>query len=147
MEDSADLLAWRNEFRARKMFRNRTRVSARDHMRWLSEKLEDQKTYIFIGEELGIGKVGVCRIERSSNLTEYEISVTIAQNLRGRGIGSEFTRLVISTFWLEISCPIVAWVNKSNFASASLFTNLGFVASGVSQGDFLQFKLDVGCLI
>jgi L-amino acid N-acyltransferase YncA len=116
-------------------------------MRWLSEKLEDQETFIFIGEEVGIGKVGVCRIEKSSSSMNYEISVTIPQDLRGRGIGSEFTRLVISAFWLEISCPIVAWVNKSNLASVSLFTNLGFIASGLSQGDFLQFKLDVGCLI
>jgi L-amino acid N-acyltransferase YncA len=147
MADSADLLAWRNEFRARKMFKNQSRVSPRDHMRWLSEKLEDQETFIFIGEEVGIGKVGVCRIEKSSSSMNYEISVTIPQDLRGRGIGSEFTRLVISAFWLEISCPIVAWVNKSNLASVSLFTNLGFIASGLSQGDFLQFKLDVGCLI
>ena len=147
IDDSPDLLAWRNEFRARNMFRNRSKVSAEEHIRWLSEKLEDPEVFIFIGEEDEIGKVGVCRIERSSRYMDYEISVTIPKNLRGRGIGSELTRLAISTFWLDTRCPILAWVNRSNIASASLFTNLGFISSGMSQGNFLLYKLEVGGLI
>jgi L-amino acid N-acyltransferase YncA len=115
-------------------------------MHWLSEKLQDKETFIFIGEEVGIGKVGVCRIQRSSTLMDFEISVAIAENFRGRGIGPQLARLAISTFWLEISCPIVAWVNKSNLSSASLFSNLGFMASGAIQGDFVELKLEVGGL-
>lgn len=129
------------------MFWNRSKVSAEEHIRWLSEKLEDPEVFIFIGEEVDIGKVGVCRIQRSSRYMDYEISITIPKNHRGRGIGSELTRLAISTFWLEIRCPIAAWVNKSNIASTSLFTNLGFISSGRSQGNFLLYKLEVGDLI
>jgi L-amino acid N-acyltransferase YncA len=147
MDDSSDLLAWRNEIRARKMYLNRSEVSPAEHLRWLSEKLQDKETFIFIGEEVGIGKVGVCRIQKSSKSMDYEISIAVPQHLRGRGIGPELTRLVISVFWLEIKCPIVAWVNKSNLQSASLFTNLGFMASGESNGDFVHFKLEVGGLI
>lgn len=146
MDDSSDLLAWRNEVGARRMYRNRSEVSPEEHMHWLSEKLQDKETFIFIGEEVGIGKVGVCRIQRSSTLMDFEISVAIAENFRGRGIGPQLARLAISTFWLEISCPIVAWVNKSNLSSASLFSNLGFMASGAIQGDFVELKLEVGGL-
>jgi len=147
MDDSSDLLAWRNEFQARKMFRNRSEVSPEEHIRWLSEKLQDKESFIFIGEEVGLGKVGVCRIQRSLTSMDYEISVVIAENLRGRGVGPQLTRLVISTFWLEIRSPIIAWVHNSNLVSASLFTNLGFMASGVRQGDFAQFRLEFEGLI
>ena len=147
IDDLSDLFSWRNESHARKMFRNQAEVSLEEHSRWLLEKLQDKESFIFIGEEMGLGKVGVCRIQKSLTSMDYEISVVIAKELRGRGMGHKLIRLGISTFWLEIKSPIIAWVHRTNFVSAALFTNLGFSAIGVKQGDFAAYRLEFEGLI
>ena len=145
--DAEDLLSWRNSMEARKMSRETSKTSLEDHLRWLEKRLADEGTFMFVGEQEGVGKVGVCRIQFSEESGDYEISLSISDDLRGRGIGSRFARRAIEEFWLEVELPIVAWVKDSNSRSTKLFLRLGFLSTGLRDGEFAQFRLAFGGLV
>ena len=62
LDDSDDLLAWRNDPIARTMFKSRDIVDCTTHSAWLTHALGDPGTLILIGENAG-NKVGIVRFE------------------------------------------------------------------------------------
>lgn len=145
--DAEDLLSWRNSMGARRMSRDTSKISLEDHLRWLEKRLADDGTFMFVGEQEGVGKVGVCRIQVSEESGDYEISLSISDDLRGRGSGPRLARRAIEAFWLEMELPIVAWVKESNIRSTTLFLKLGFLSTELRDGEFAQFRLAFGGLV
>ena len=120
--DAAAMLAWQSAPGARAYARNRAAPEQQEHQRWLGAKLADRDC-IFSVVKHGDEPVGVLRFDRLSGEEGYEISILIAADRQGQGIGGCALELGKRLLLLE---RIVATVHPDNHASIRLFERSGY---------------------
>ena len=138
--DSEDLLAWRNDPETRANSRSTGPVDAATHQTWLAHALADPNRRLWIAEAAGekVGTLSVIRLEDG----RAEFSITVAPNLRGRGIGVAMLRAgVAESRRLWPGAPLLAWIRTTNTASRRLFERCGFRLLGEEAG-FLRYGVD-----
>lgn len=124
-EDSADLLAWRNDPLTRANSRSTDPISHEAHAAWLSRVIADANRHVWIGLE-GTEKVGTC----SALLHEdgsVEISVTVAPDARGRRLVATLVAGAVEeakTLWP--GARLRAEIKPDNAASRKAFEACGF---------------------
>ena len=129
-EDSELLLAWRNDPEVRAVSRSTAAISAADHEAWLSKTLGDAaRTLLVAGDpERPVGSVRFDEQPRGA-----EISVVVAPNRRGGGLGS---RMIAETSELYLSSRpavsrVLAEIMDHNRASAAAFERAGYLPAGI----------------
>lgn len=133
VEDSADLLAWRNDPLTRDNSRNADAVTQQEHVAWLSRVTADPNRRVWIGVEGGV-PVGTTSALRDDGGT-VEISVTVAPAARGHGLAAVLIRLAVA--WAREIWPdarIRAEIKPDNRASRKAFESCGFVETGAHDG-------------
>jgi RimJ/RimL family protein N-acetyltransferase len=142
-DDAALLHAWRNEPAVRAVSRDQAIVPFEDHLTWLRAALADRDRTLLVAERAG-APVGTVRFDRRGE--EAEISVTVAPQVRGRGVG---TRLIAETSELELAAwpalqRIVAVITADNARSRVAFERAGFtlVRSEAGADGLLTLVLD-----
>jgi RimJ/RimL family protein N-acetyltransferase len=125
LADAALLLRWRNDKASRaSAFRSEV-VTPDEHARWLSRKLDDPLTVIWVAERESVA-VGQVRIDLTDE-REGEVDLTVAPGARGRGYAAEILRLATEALTgLDITA-VVAQVRDHNEASLRAFRRAGFV--------------------
>ena len=137
LDDSDDLLAWRNDPIARTMSKSRDIVDCTTHSAWLTHALGDPGTLILIGENAG-NKVGVVRFELLEK--SWNVSINIAPDHRGFGHGYELLLRALSILEdIHSPCDVVAEINQNNHRSLRIFERCNFQISG-ADGDFIHLR-------
>lgn len=143
--DAALLLDWANDPTTRAMSFHPERIDPETHARWLDGRLASSSTRFYVGLE-GDRPIGQVRFERASD-GEVEVSIAVAPEARGRGLGRELLRAGLAEAQREPALGgrvYVARVRAGNRASIDLFERTGFVRrpdTGDAAGSDLTFEL------
>jgi RimJ/RimL family protein N-acetyltransferase len=125
--DSEILLVWRNSSQVRKASGNQEYISPNTHENWFAKRLENLQIHPFWMVELLNRPVGFIRLD-FIEIYKYEISIVIAPEVRGGGLGKQALNLAILQFYEKFKkYSLVARVRKENFASLNLFYSSGFL--------------------
>lgn len=129
-DDSADLLAWRNDPLTRANSLNQDEVDESTHQQWFARVLQDSHTDLLIYECNGL-KVGTVRL--SYSFPECELSWTVNPEFRGKG----FSKRMVEESVQHISqrCPfLIARVRMENAPSLRIAEHLGMERVHVEDG-------------
>jgi UDP-2,4-diacetamido-2,4,6-trideoxy-beta-L-altropyranose hydrolase len=133
-EDCAAIWRWNFAPDVRAGSRCTRNVPLADHARWFARALLAREP-IWVIEEAGVG-VGVVRLDAiGGGLTR--ISIALAANARGRGIGQRAVAAACHA-WGQ---PIVAEIVAGNHASRACFEACGFCPLA-GAGDLLTYHWD-----
>lgn len=125
--DARQLFEWANEPQVRSMAFDSRPIAWEDHLRWLSDRLADEGSWLFLAEGPHDGPWAQVRFNQVT-LAEVEIHVSVAASHRGRGLAAPL--LVAATGRLAATLPglgmVRARVKRDNEASARAFTTAGF---------------------
>jgi RimJ/RimL family protein N-acetyltransferase len=123
--DEARLLEWRNEATTRAASLTGGEVSADDHHRWLTGKLGDPDTALFVVLD-GAEPIGQVRLDRLDDELA-EVSIGLAPEARGRGVGREALRLAAGEARPRLGVTqLSARVKPDNEASLRSFAAAGY---------------------
>jgi L-amino acid N-acyltransferase YncA len=115
-------------------------VSPEQHASWFSSALRDRDTALLIAESHGM-PIATCRFEPTdSTRNTFLISINVAPNHRGHGMGLALLSSGISRFFDAHHSHLLAEIHKENIASERIFKNVGFKLLG-ADGDFNRFWL------
>lgn len=128
IDDKDEILAWRNDPVSREMFLDSSLVSAEAHERWMVTSLSNPLRMMYIGLERG-RKVGICRFDHNELDNTSEVSINIAPEMRGRGLGASLLSRSVGEYKAMRSCPIWAKIKNENIASLSCFQRSGFAVT------------------
>lgn len=137
-EDSDILFAWRNDPATQAASKSTAPVSREDHALWMKFNvlIGYPEHRVLIGND-GYGKVGVVRFDASrDDLMAFNVSITVAPERRGDGLGVDMLREACSFMTDYALC---ADIREDNLASRSVFARCGFVEIGCDQG-FVNFR-------
>lgn len=118
------LLAWRNDPGTRESSIDTEPVAEENHRRWLDASIASDLRHLFVVEVDG-EPVGTTRLDRREN--GWEISITVAPEHRGKGLGGDL--LDVTTEWFDENIGgafILSTIKPSNPASLSLFAKKGY---------------------
>lgn len=128
--DAITLWRWRNDAQTRAASFSGDPVELAEHERWLQETLGRADRHLYVAHAEG-RDVATARLDVQG--TEAVVSLTVAPEWRGRGIGTHVLRaLVAEAFGAPGLRRLVAHVKADNAPSRSAFVSAGFtlVASG-----------------
>ena len=127
-EKDADLLyKWVNDAVARENSYNPAPVDYNTHVDWFSKRIHAENYYFYIFTMDDKYEVGQVRIEKGNRPEEATISITVDENIRGKGHSSQMLRLASLDF-LEKNqgFKILAYIFKTNSASYRSFSKAGY---------------------
>ncbi|MCV2401895.1 GNAT family N-acetyltransferase [Marinomonas sp. C2222] len=132
LEDANVLLAWRNDTETRLASHNQDIISLEQHITWLEHSLAiPDKRQLWIAEIDGVA-VGTCRADVVTDTTEnvWELSWTVAPEMRGKGIAYRMLRAFITSF----ESSLMAQIKCENIASIKVADKLGFILKEEKEG-------------
>jgi RimJ/RimL family protein N-acetyltransferase len=123
--DGDTLFQWRNDPSARRQYLNSATVRRPEHDRWFARTLANPRCRIYLAEDAHGRPVGQFRLERCRG--GAEISVSVARQARGRGIGTLLVRRGAAVARRDLGVRrVVAYVRPDNVASAVAFLKAGY---------------------
>lgn len=124
--DAPLLLAWRNDPATRAASRSTSEVDPAEHEAWLRQVLADPGRMLLVVEERG-EPVGTVRFDREQPGL-WEVSVTVAPAVRGRGLARRVLAVGEAAWRREVGTgpTVLASVRPDNTASARLFRSAGY---------------------
>lgn len=125
LDDGQKLFEWRNDPTVRVNSRSRGEVEWGSHRGWLARSLQDPDRRLLMIESDGM-PVATCRWDRRS-ADDWEISITVAPESRGRGVAASAVRAAESALTAEPPIRLVAAVHRDNAASRRLFERAGYL--------------------
>lgn len=125
MADAELLWAWANDPEARLWSFRSAPIPWETHLAWLTTKLDDPTTRIFVVGD-GATPKAVVRFETDDDVAV--VSVVVDPGQRGRGWGTRALRLACRTAADELSFQRVdAYIKPHNAGSIAAFERAGFV--------------------
>ncbi len=138
LEDSADLLAWRNDEATRANSLNTDLIDETSHSKWFLKAISDEKMDLLI-YECNDQKIGTVRL--SYSLPNCELSWTI--NPKFRGMGFSKSMVAKSLKYLNPECQyLTARVRLNNLASVKIAEYLGMTPVAV-ENDVIFFRKEI----
>jgi UDP-2,4-diacetamido-2,4,6-trideoxy-beta-L-altropyranose hydrolase len=138
--DAPLLLEWRNDPEAIRFSVTGLAVAPADHVRWLAARLADPQTRLWIAEEAATA-VGQVRVDIADGIGV--VSVAIAPDQRGRGLGSAVLGAMVHEIEREDRVSTLrALTHTENVASTRAFERVGFRREG-RDGEFLVLERSV----
>lgn len=124
MEDAPLLWEWANDPLTRDRSLDTRPILWSDHLDWLEEMLGRDDALAFIGEQHGT-PVGIVRFGLQGD--KSVISVTVAPDVRGRGVGSRLIRRATALSVELWQVPVEAVIRPENMASIRSFERAGYL--------------------
>ena len=139
----ADLLfEWRNDPDAVRFSVTGQTVSPSDHAAWISRRIADPGTRLWIAEEAGEA-VGQVRVDIEG--AEGTVSIGVAAGRRGRGLGTAILEAMVVELEHDGSVRrLRALVHAENRASLRAFERAGFVPHGIGDHGFAVMERSIG---
>lgn len=139
------LLNWRNHSSVQASSFDVSAVEPQAHRRWLESKLKNPECLFWMAEDALGNAVGHFRLDVSGAAV---VSITVAPELFGRGVGTAITRLACAKAKaFRPDLRIVALVKPENVGSVRMFEKAGFhlvekVGEGARSHLTLELPLD-----
>jgi spore coat polysaccharide biosynthesis predicted glycosyltransferase SpsG/RimJ/RimL family protein N-acetyltransferase len=133
LDDAGALLEWRNDPVTLAVSRQHDPVRPADHLAWLSASLSRSDRLLLVGSSGGT-EIGTVRWDRVSD-GEWEVSITVARDARGRGVAGPLLRA--GEEWLSGAVDVAAClavVHRDNQRSRRLFVSSGYVPDLPADG-------------
>lgn len=142
VSDGPLLMVWRNDPVVIRYSITRRGVTPAEHLEWLAARLSDPDRCFWIAEEGGT-PVGQVRVDLDRGVGT--VSIVIASDHRGRGVGSAVLRaMLVEMADGRRASRLRAEVEQENSASLRAFERTGFVRQGLREGGFVVFERSVG---
>jgi UDP-2,4-diacetamido-2,4,6-trideoxy-beta-L-altropyranose hydrolase len=139
--DAARLLEWRNDPAVVGFSLTGRPVTATDHAEWLAARLGRSPSRLWIAEE-GVDPVGQVRVDLEDGTGT--VSIGVAREHRGRGLGSRMLRAVVVAMEPDVEVRnLRALVHPENVASMLAFEHVGFSDTGGRHQGFVEFARSV----
>jgi RimJ/RimL family protein N-acetyltransferase len=144
IDDSEDILNWRNDSLAREMFRSSDVVLQENHKEWFESTLKNKQRLLLICEDVSTAeKIGVIRLDLHKDQTEAEISLNISPQMRRKRYAKPCLEAALD--YLLKTHPkckkVIAEIKKINVGSKKSFEGVGFKMT--SESDiFFQYHLN-----
>lgn len=133
--DAAVLLRWRNDPATRAVSRTTGRVRWEDHVAWLERVLESPDRLLLVAEADG-HRIGTVRFDALEE-DRWEVSITLAPQVRGRGLAAGLLAAAESAFYASRGPrDIVATILPENLSSQAVFRRRGYVLMERGQDSF-----------
>jgi RimJ/RimL family protein N-acetyltransferase len=144
MADGDLLLEWANDPMTRSASFHTETIDRASHLRWLEARLDSPGCRVYVGLAAGT-PVGVVRVESKGGDEPAEVSITVAPEARGRGLGRALLVAGLDAAREDLDVATFrARVRPSNPRSISLFTSVGFRPAGSTTAagqEALEFTL------
>lgn len=137
LQDAEALWHWRNDSLTRAMSRHQGMVPFDDHLSWLRASVDRPDRHLLVGTAGGV-EVGTVRWDLESG-AEWEVSITLAPEARGRGVAPGLLRA--GEIWLSRTTVVDAYlavVRTDNLASRRLFLHGGYAPDLPANGEGLE---------
>lgn len=125
IQDSSDILSWRNDPVTRSMFITNIHIGIDDHIKWYNSILQAEHIAIFIGVFQDF-KVGVCRFDYCNIKKATEVSINLNPRMRGKKLSHELLVGSIYQYRISNKYPLIATIKKINLPSLLIFIKSGF---------------------
>lgn len=137
--DSEMLWLWRNDPHVRANSKMSSPIAWTDHAKWYAAVLSSDFTDTFIVQQGGAA-VGMVRFDTTGD--SAVISINIAPEARGRGIGSAALRMACDLYLKRHpDITLRAEVHETNTASMRIFVANGFVQEDAPREAFHRLRL------
>jgi UDP-2,4-diacetamido-2,4,6-trideoxy-beta-L-altropyranose hydrolase len=137
-DDGALLREWRNDTDAVRFSATARPVSPDAHARWLTARLADGGTRLWIAEEARV-PVGQVRVDLTDGTGV--VSIAVAPVARGRGIGQAMLRAAIEAIVHEdAAVQLRALIHPDNAASLRAFERVGFRRVSSDENGFVVLE-------
>ncbi|MGP8093040.1 MAG: UDP-2,4-diacetamido-2,4,6-trideoxy-beta-L-altropyranose hydrolase [Candidatus Sulfotelmatobacter sp.] len=131
-EDAPLLWQWANDPEARAASFSSDPIPWESHVAWFAGKLGHRKSLILIAEDEEATACGQIRFDGTDG--DWEVDVSIASAMRGRGLASELIGLGVRAIQKEDHVGRVhAFVKPANAASVRAFENANFKRKGTEK--------------
>lgn len=130
--DASFILRLRNDPKTRLFSHNTEEIDRKQHAKWLKEILKNKNRKVFIAESDKI-PVGVVRADYVKDA--YELSWTVAPEVRGHGVGKK----MVSILAKRITKPLRAEVKVGNAGSIRIAESVGMKLDH-EDNEILYFK-------
>ena len=138
IEDSNDILSWRNDPVSRKNFKDSSILSIESHTIWFKNKLESDTARLIIAEKEE-EKIGVTRFEIIDD--SVLVSINLNPDSRGKGYGSRMLLLSEEILDFRITRSLYkAEILKNNFASIKIFEKSGYALESLQDSILIYTK-------
>ena len=137
-KDEALLFNWANDPDVRYQAINQQEITIDEHRKWISLRLNDPNTMMWILEDDGIP---AGQIRWGLNGKEAILDYSISDTFRGRGLGKAILNSSIDEvrkIWAGIS--LIAEVREKNIASIKAINTAGFKQSNSIKSGYLLYK-------
>jgi len=125
-EDKDIILEWRNNPAVYKYALNPSPVSKDNHESWFEKILKSESSFFYMGLVDG-KRCGTVRYDLLEDVNEAEVSISLAPEFWGKGLGFELMRIGEKRLKAESQVRTIhATVLNENAASMSLFQKLEF---------------------
>lgn len=139
MEDTENILRWRNTSEIRRNFIYQETLTFEDHISWLENMVATKKVVQFIiiekGTSQAIGSVFLRDIDLKNQKAEYGIFIGEV-SAHGKGYGTEAAKLIVDYGFNELELnKIFLRVFADNLAGIRSYKKVGFVEEGLFRQD------------
>jgi len=124
MDDAAKLLEWRMDSVTREMSADRGDINPDEHAQWLARSLDSKARRLFVVVSGGT-TLGTVRLDERSH-GEWEISLTVAAEHRGKGLAADFLRAAEQNAREMGVVRLVARIRTENERSLRAFRRAGY---------------------
>lgn len=139
ISDAKLLFEWSNDSVTRRNSFSDKPIVWEGHLSWLTKKLNDESSHLFIAEDEGIS-VGTIRIDADNTNKELCISYSVSPECRGRGYGAKLIKLAEDRLRSKYSgYELIGEVKSDNVASQKCFKKCGFTGGDtIDRGSFKE---------
>lgn len=139
MEDGANLLAWRNDPETCAASRNTDPIPPKRHNFWMEVNVRYGYPGRIVliaetGDNVPIGVIDFAAADPA--MKSYEVAITIAPKMRGRGLGQQALALGCKRLASKI---LKAEIRSENVGSRMIFARCGFDLVSEADG-FCQYR-------
>lgn len=131
-EDCRLIWEWANESETRSMSFSSKPISWEEHVRWFTERMNDQKHVFFVLLNINDEPVGQVRYAIAGR--EAVVSMSVASKFRGRGYGSQGIRMTGEELFKDNEIDVIrAHIKPGNLKSVKTFTKAGFRKDNIME--------------
>lgn len=139
LEDTENILTWRNKPSVKKYFIHQTEISKKEHLDWLETKVKTGKVIQFIMIEKWnrrpIGSVYLQDIDMKNKKAEFGIFIG-EDKLTNKGFGTEAAERIIKYAFDEIELHrLYLRVYEDNLRAISSYLKVGFKREALLKDD------------
>jgi UDP-2,4-diacetamido-2,4,6-trideoxy-beta-L-altropyranose hydrolase len=144
LDDEALLLEWANDPATRSNAFSPGTITPATHAVWFRQRLGNRAgCRLYIVETVDGIPIGMVRFDRSGN--EWEVHYSIAQSLRGRGLGRAALAAALADLAAEMrDATVFGQVKESNHASRKVFESLAFTEISRSRDGVVVYRGPAG---